>query len=68
MTRAAMVERIGSVCRHHVFWLRDEGAALHESKSMRSRLRAPVRTLEADRALRSYLNRVYGLLDRLKST
>ena len=67
-TTAALVERIGRVCRHHVFWLQDEGSALHESSSMRGRLRAPVRTASSDQMVRAYLNRVYTVLDKLRSS
>lgn len=67
-TSAALVERIGRVCRHHVFWLRDEGSALHESSSMRGRLRGPVRTELSDQILRTYLNRVYTVLDKFRTS
>ena len=64
---AALVERSGDNCLHHVLWLRDEGLALRESSSWREGRRGAAWTAKNERSVRDYLNRIYKTMAGLRS-
>ena len=62
---SALVERVGERATHHVLWLCDDGAALHESNFYLKPRRAREYIRKNETAMREYLNKIHRVLGRL---